>query len=114
MDIEKSNSASTITFHNHKDDLKICMKKTTELYRELWVNLENNTSEFSKQQVIGKQINENLIKIENHWKNLKKYKQNIVKIAKVYSGFVSCILNDYEESKSIIKSIGVPLCLIHE
>ncbi len=110
---EFSLNDTAIAYESHYKQCQSAILLVSKLFLDFWAMLSNTkmTPDIIKLNSTGEKINDCLNNINEHWNRMQHYNPNNPKALKMYSSFVSQILNNREMSKEIMllgKGINIP------
>ena len=110
---EFSLNDTAIAYESHYKQCQSAILLVSKLFLDFWAMLSNTkiTPDINKLNSTGEKINDCLNNINEHWNRMQHYNPNNPRALKMYSSFISQILNNREMSKEIMllgKGINIP------
>ena len=110
---EFSLNDTAIAYESHYKQCHSAILLVSKLFLDFWAMLSNTkiTPDINKLNSTGEKINDCLNNINEHWNRMQHYNPNNPRALKMYSSFISQILNNREMSKEIMllgKGINIP------
>ena len=110
---EFSLNDTAIAYESHYKQCQSAILLVSKLFLDFWAMLSNTkmTPDIIKLNSTGEKINDCLNNINEHWNRMQHYNPNNPRALKMYSSFISQILNNREMSKEIMllgKGINIP------